>query len=293
MNDFNDVRQRFYIHEQPVRGEVVQLEQTLNTILKQRDYPQAIQILLGEMLVATSLLASTMKIDGRISLQIQSSGDLRWAMAECNQDGDLRALAEFNPSEQFNHATDSSTALKSLQGGVLFINIEPTFGERYQGIIPLEHDTLAKCLMQYYDLSAQIPTHIVLATNTQRAGGLLLQLLPRTAEEQQHIDEDLWPRLRMLADTLKAHELTDLDSNEILYRLYHEEELRLPEAEALQFGCTCSRERCENALLQIGEQAVHDTLMEQNPIEMDCQFCNQRYSFTAEQALALFGQRVH
>lgn len=291
--DNGDQRQRFYIENQPVRGEVVRLHDSLTTILQQRDYPQAIQVLLGEMLVATSLLASTMKIEGRISLQIQSTGNLHWAMAECNHLGEVRALAEFDETDLFAQATDSSTVLANLQGGVLFINIEPTFGERYQGIIPLEHATLAGCLMQYYDLSAQIPTHIVLASQEQRAGGLLLQLLPRSEEEQDFVDEDLWPRLKMLADTLKADELTNLDSQEILYRLYHEEELRLPEVEHLRFACTCSRERCENALLQIGEVAVQETLMEQNPIEMDCQFCNQRYLFDAEQALALFGQRIH
>ncbi|MCP5792837.1 Hsp33 family molecular chaperone HslO, partial [Klebsiella pneumoniae] len=97
--------------------------------------------------------------------------------------------------------------------------------------------------MQYYDLSAQIPTRIVLASTDKRSGGLLIQLLPRHDEEEQNlVDEDLWPRLTMLTETLKAEELTNLDANEILYRLYNEEEVRLPEIEALKFGCTCSKE---------------------------------------------------
>lgn len=91
---------------------------------------------------------------------------------------------------------------------------------------------------------------------------------------------------------IKAEELTNLDANEILYRLYNEEEVRLPEIEALKFGCTCSKERCANALIQIGVDAVHETLEHQNPIRMDCQFCNTQYTFTAEEALALFGEHL-
>ena len=289
----SDLRQRFYIEDSPIRGEVVHLEEALQTILAQRDYAPAIQVLLGEMLSATALLASTLKIKGRISLQIQASGTLQWAMAECNHLGEVRALADYESDPIFEHAEDSSTVLKTLVSPVLFINIEPEFGERYQGIVPLDKPDLAGCLMQYYDLSAQLPTRISLASNGQRSGGLLIQLLPRNnEEEQQRVDEDIWPRLTMLTETLKADELTQLEAQEILYRLYNEEEVRLPEVENLYFGCTCSKERCATALEQIGVESVKETLEEQNPITMDCQFCNTRYSFTAEEALGLFGEHL-
>ena len=289
----SDLRQRFYIEDSPVRGEVVHLEETLQTILAQRDYAPAVQVLLGEMLSATALLASTLKIKGRISLQIQASGSFKWAMAECNHLGEVRALADYEADPRFNAADSSSTVLSTLISPVLFINIEPEFGERYQGIVALDKPNLAGCLMQYYDLSAQIPTRIVLASSAQRAGGLLIQLLPRNSEEEQErVDQDLWPRLTMLTETLKIEELTDLESSEILYRLYNEEEVRLPEAEVLKFGCTCSKERCAQALEQIGAEAVRETLEHQNPITMDCQFCNTQYSFSAEEALGLFGEHL-
>lgn len=289
----SDLRQRFYIEDSPVRGEVVHLEETLQTILAQRDYAPAVQVLLGEMLSATALLASTLKIKGRISLQIQASGSFKWAMAECNHLGEVRALADYETDPRFNTADSSSTVLSTLISPVLFINIEPEFGERYQGIVALDKPNLAGCLMQYYDLSAQIPTRIVLASSAQRAGGLLIQLLPRNSEEEQErVDQDLWPRLTMLTETLKIEELTDLESSEILYRLYNEEEVRLPEVEVLKFGCTCSKERCAQALEQIGAEAVRETLEHQNPITMDCQFCNTQYSFSAEEALGLFGEHL-
>ena len=289
----SDLRQRFYIEDSPVRGEVVHLEETLQTILAQRDYAPAVQVLLGEMLSATALLASTLKIKGRISLQIQASGSFKWAMAECNHLGEVRALADYETDPRFNAADSSSTVLSTLISPVLFINIEPEFGERYQGIVALDKPNLAGCLMQYYDLSAQIPTRIVLASSAQRAGGLLIQLLPRNSEEEQErVDQDLWSRLTMLTETLKIEELTDLESSEILYRLYNEEEVRLPEVELLKFGCTCSKERCAQALEQIGAEAVRETLEHQNPITMDCQFCNTQYSFSAEEALGLFGEHL-
>ncbi len=289
----SDLRQRFYIEDSPVRGEVVHLEETLQTILAQRDYAPAVQVLLGEMLSATALLASTLKIKGRISLQIQASGSFKWAMAECNHLGEVRALADYEADPRFNAADSSSTVLSTLISPVLFINIEPEFGERYQGIVALDKPNLAGCLMQYYDLSAQIPTRIVLASSAQRAGGLLIQLLPRNSEEEQErVDQDLWPRLTMLTETLKIEELTDLEASEILYRLYNEEEVRLPEVEILKFGCTCSKERCAQALEQIGAEAVRETLEHQNPITMDCQFCNTQYSFSAEEALGLFGEHL-
>ncbi|RKG31291.1 Hsp33 family molecular chaperone HslO [Acinetobacter tianfuensis] len=288
-----DLRQRFFIEDSPVRGEVVHLEDALQTILAQRDYAPAIKILLGEMLSATALLASTLKIKGRISLQIQAAGTFKWGMAECNHLGEVRALADYEEDPHFTQATDSSTVLQTLVNPVLFINIEPEFGERYQGIVPLDKPTLAGCLMQYYDLSAQIPTRIVLASSQQRSGGILIQLLPRNSEEEQkRVDEDLWPRLTMLTETLKAEELTNLEANEILYRLYNEEDVRLPEAEILKFGCTCSKQRCADALIQIGAAAVRETLESQNPIGMDCQFCNSHYEFTAEEALGLFGEHL-
>ena len=289
----SDLRQRFYIEDSPVRGEVVHLEETLQTILAQRDYAPAVQVLLGEMLSATALLASTLKIKGRISLQIQASGSFKWAMAECNHLGEVRALADYEADPRFNAADSSSTVLSTLISPVLFINIEPEFGERYQGIVALDKPNLAGCLMQYYDLSAQIPTRIVLASSAQRAGGLLIQLLPRNSEEEQErVDQDLWPRLTMLTETLKIEELTDLEASEILYRLYNEEEVRLPEVELLKFGWTCSKERCAQALEQIGAEAVRETLEHQNPITMDCQFCNTQYSFSAEEALGLFGEHL-
>ena len=182
---------------------------------------------------------------------------------------------------------------------MLFINIQPDGGEPYQGIVERSHDNLADCLAHYQKQSAQIPTLINLASDGLQAGGILVQMLPRTAQETYEveqnedagIDDDLWTRLSVLTRTLKAEELTTLDSNEILYRLYNEEKVVAPEPIPLSFGCTCSREKCEMAIEQIGETEALDIVAEQNgTFEMDCGFCGEIYKFNHDDIAAIFAE---
>ena len=306
----NDLRQRFFIEDSPVRGDVVRLSRSYATMIAQKPYPEAIKRLLGEMLTAASLLISTVKINGRLSIQLQSSDSdslLNWAMAECDQDGIIRALASWKGEtdeqvqawENMTHAKEAFAELGATGQGVLFINIQPDGGEPYQGIVERSHDNLADCLAHYQKQSAQIPTLINLASDGLQAGGILVQMLPRTAEElykvEQNedagIDDDLWTRLSVLTRTLKAEELTTLDTNEILYRLYNEEKVVAPEPVALSFGCTCSREKCEMAIEQIGEAEALDIVAEQNgSFEMDCGFCGEIYTFNKDDIAVIFSE---
>ena len=297
----NDVRQRFFIEDSPVRGDVVRLSRSYATTIAQKLYPEAIKRLLGEMLTAASLLISTVKINGRLSIQLQSSDSdslLNWAMAECDQDGIIRALASWKGDtdeqvqawENMRHAKEAFAELGAAGQGVLFINIQPDGGEPYQGIVERGHDNLADCLAHYQKQSAQIPTLITLASDGLQAGGILVQLLPRRDEdEQEKVDTDLWPRLSVLTRTIKPEELTSLPAAELLYRLYNEEEVVAPEAVALTFGCTCSKEKCETAILQIGQDEMMDICEEQGgTFEMDCGFCGEIYRFDKGDIAALF-----
>lgn len=299
-----DNRQRFFFDNSPVRGDVVSLEKTLAVILAQRDYPLALKKLLGEMLVTTSLLASTIKIEGRLSIQLQHQGSqdnaaeplLSWAMAECNDKGELRALAKWRTDDEWQTLTSASDAFTALNNhadnahaGVMFINIEPDHGQRYQGIVERVSNDLAECITHYQTQSAQIPTLLKLSCNGDTAGGIMVQKLPsQTEEEQATLDDDLWPRLTALTETLSDKELIELPATDILHRLYHEEDVMLPESTELKFGCTCSHERCETALQNVGLAGVQEVLQTQDPIEMDCQFCGQIYRFNKAAALALF-----
>lgn len=294
LHDF-DMRQRFYFEQSPVRGDVVRINDSLRTILQQKDYPIALQKLLGEMLVAASLLIGTLKIEGRLSIQLQNSGaaanteedSLTWAMAECDHQGHIRGLAEWTGAWQSAQtANDAFAKLGKVGEGVLFINIQPdaTYGtqaEGYQGIVERVADNLADCLAHYQQQSVQIPTLINLACDGEQAGGIVLQLLPRTTEEEyETVDNDLFPRLKILTKTLKAEELTTLPADEILYRLYHEEDVVTAHPMSLTFACTCSQQKSESAIFQLGKPAALEIANEHGgAVALDCGFCGHVYRF--------------
>lgn len=303
-----DLRQRFFIEDSPVRGDVVRLQHSYATITSQKDYPESIKRLLGEMLTAASLLIGTLKIDGTLSIQLQSSDDnslLNWAMAECDHSGIIRALASWKneTDEQKRMWAEKTTAneafseLGDVGKGVLFINIQPEQGQAYQGIVERSHDNLAACLAHYQQQSAQIPTLFNLACNGLQAGGILVQMLPRSVQEQFEVEQDedagivddLWTRLTVLTRTIKSEELTTLDASEIIYRLYHEEEVVVPDPVMLEFSCTCSREKCEMAIEQLGEDEALAIVEEQDgTFEMDCGFCGSIYKFNSADVQEIF-----
>lgn len=293
MPTHQDLRQRFFIENSPVRGDVVRLSHSYAHIIAQKDYPPALQKLMGEMLVAASLLISTLKIEGRLSIQLQHNGlenvtqtGLKWAMAECDDKGNIRGLADWQGDwSGLTTAEDAFKTLGKTGEGVLFINIQPTDslmgGEGYQGIVERISDNLADCLAHYQKQSVQIPTLINLACDGVEAGGILVQLLPRNGEEEQEkVDTDLFPRLTVLTKTLKASELTQLPAEEILFRLYHEEKIISPEAIGLRFACTCSEEKSASAIFQLGEtQALEIANEHGGEIALDCGFCGHVYHF--------------
>lgn len=289
----NNLRQRFFIENSPVRGDVVRLADSYQDVIKQKNYPIALQKLLGEMLVSAGLLISTLKIDGRLSIQLQNNQtlddnttSLKWAMAECDSNGHIRGLADWQGDWQhLTTANDAFSMLGKAGEGVLFINIQPENPlnqntEGYQGIVERVADNLADCLTHYQQQSVQIPTIINLACDGEQAGGILVQLLPHNKDKQEQIDNDLFPRLRMLTNTLKADELTTLEANEILYRLYHEEDVIAPKAIKLAFGCTCSEEKSHTAIFQLGRNQALQLVEEQGgQIGLDCGFCGKVYHF--------------
>ncbi len=294
--DLNNYRQRFFINHSAVRGDVVRLTDAYQTVIDQKAYPAAIKALLGEMLVSASLLISTLKIDGKLSIQLQSSDEhakLNWAMAECDHTGAVRALAGFDAGSEDDQAfwqslSSSNQAFAQLGAGVLFISIHPEQGEAYQGIVERVSDDLGECLAHYQKQSAQIPTIIKLATSETSAGGVLVQLLPQTDADKEN-DPDLWDRLIALTSTLKDEEITDLPADEILYRLYHEEEVVLPEPTPLHFACTCSLDKSQGAIMQLGyDEAKQAVAAHGGVLVLDCGFCGKEYPFDEQAIEALF-----
>ncbi|MXR69552.1 Hsp33 family molecular chaperone HslO [Shewanella sp. JBTF-M18] len=273
-----DILNRYLFDNADVRGQIVQLEKSYQEILSAHTYPEAIARLLGELMAATSLLTATLKFDGDISVQVQGNGPVSLAVINGNNLQQLRGVARWEGEV----AKDAS--LQQLMGqGHMVITLTPSNGERYQGVVALEKETLAECLEQYFLQSEQLPTAIRLFANGKQAAGMLLQVLPGENEHNQEFEH-----LEQLTSTIKAEELFDLEATEVLHRLYHQEEVRLFDPIEVTFSCTCSRERSGQALKTVAKEELDAILAEQGKIEMGCEYCNSSYSFDSIDVEALF-----
>lgn len=271
----SDHLQRFQFLKGAVRGEICQLDEAYQAVLSRHEYPEAIQHLLGQALAGTALMAANLKFEGSLILQIQGDGPLSVLMVECNHRGEMRGIARYDEALMVEQTNFSWTALAGA--GQVILTLDPEEGERYQGIVALEGDSLGEALAGYFEQSEQLPTYFNLAADGVHAGGLMLQVLPQVEESD---DLDLWARAQSLAITLKPEELLGLAAEDVLYRLFHEEEVELYPSDDLRFHCSCSRERSGNALRAIELDELLEIAEEQNgQIEVDCQFCRQRYVF--------------
>lgn len=284
----NDLLHRFIFDDCDVRGEIVTLGDSYRQVMSNNNYAPAIQRLLGEFLAAASLLSSTLKFNGLISIQGRGEGPLSMVMAECTHHRDLRGIVRMNPEYAASEITGES--LSDLLGkGIIAITIEPEQGERYQGLVPMESEHLAGCLEHYFYQSEQLKTRLWFGAGDESATGLLLQALPRQINSSEDVNRDHWETLCALADTLSEEELLGLDHTTLLHRLFHEQPLRLFEPAQLKFACSCSQARSANALLSLGREEVEELLVEQGHIDIDCQFCNRHYSFDTKDIRELLG----
>lgn len=286
-----DRLQRFLFDGTAVRGEIVQLESTYHEALANHDYPEPIQRLLGELLAACALLTATIKLDGTLDIEIRGDGAISLLMAESNPGNHERAQ-RLRGIARFDHdavAALDDASLRGLVGdGRVMITLEPREGQRYQGIVALEQATIAGCVETYFAQSEQLPTRLWLAAGDNGAAGLLLQQLPaESASLAADPDTDAWDRLNHLAATITADELTGLDSRDVLYRLFHEEQPRLFDPAPVMFACTCSRERFGAALHQLGADELRGVIEERGEIETQCHFCNTIYVFSPTDVEAL------
>lgn len=296
----NDLLNRFIFDDCDIRGEIVTLGDSYREILSHNNYPPAIQKLLGEFLAAISLMSSTLKFDGMIILQARGDGAISTIMAECNHHNNIRGIVRLKHDVELDQQLALNGTMQELLGnGVLVITIEPkraeNFGgklERYQGIVPLERDTLAGCLEDYFQQSEQLATRFWFAANQDVASGMLIQALPSQLKTDAEETRDHWETIETLANTITPDELFTLDHEQILYRLFHEQPVRLFEPTSVKFKCSCSRERSESALLSLGKEEVEELLVEKGSIDIDCQFCNQHYHFNAEDVRKLLGGQV-
>lgn len=277
----HDQLHRYLFENYAVRGELVTVSETWQQIMENHDYPQPVKNILGELLVATSLLTATLKFDGDITVQLQGDGPMTLAVINGNNKQQMRGVARVQGD------IPADAALKDLVGnGYLVITISPSEGERYQGVVGLEGDTLAACLEDYFMRSEQLPTRLFIRTGEVEgkaaAGGMLLQVLPA-----QNAETDDFNHLATLTETIKAEELLTLPANDVLWRLYHEEEVTLYDPQDVEFKCTCSRERCADALRTLPDEEIDSILAEDNEIDMNCDYCGSHYLFDSMDIAAI------
>ncbi len=278
-----DLTRKFVFEQADIRGEIVHLDNAYTDITDIHQYAPGVSCLLGEFLAAAVLLSTTIKFKGRLILQAQSQGEIPLMMAECNNRLQVRAI-----SRGAEQAT-SSDFRQLLQAGTLAITIEPDAGQRYQGIVPLDGQNLAACIEHYFSNSEQLETRLWIASDCSRAAGLLLQQLPAqlVADTKQRAAQ--WEHACTLAETLQMAELIESEQEALLYRLFHQDPVRLFAGEAVSFVCSCSRERCANALVALGREELQSLFDEEPLVSMDCEFCNQQYQFEAKDFASLLG----
>ncbi|MFK2900959.1 Hsp33 family molecular chaperone HslO [Dyella jejuensis] len=270
-----DVLHRFLLERAGVRGVVVRLGAAWREVGGRADYPAPLRELLGQALAASALLTGNIKLDGSLSIELKSAGALRLLFAECSDTGRLRGLA------RWNQPLPAPLVLNNLPEALMAITIgHAERGQRYQGLVDLSQPELAAALENYFQQSEQLPARIVLAADARHAVGLMLQKLPGDGGRDGVQDEDAWPRIEHLTATLGGDELLATPPEQLLYRLYHEETVRLFKPRPLAFGCSCSRERVEAMLRSLGRAEIEATLEARDGvIEVTCEFCARVYTF--------------
>jgi molecular chaperone Hsp33 len=262
---------------------MVQHAATWQAVTERHDYPAPLRQVLGELMAAGALLAATLKFEGTMILQLHGSGPVKLIVVECSSGHAMRATAKWDGDIPEGN-------LRTLLGNGRFaISLVPESGQQsYQGVVDLNADSIAAALEHYMATSEQIATRIWLASDDNRSAGLLLQKLP----ERESADDDAWPRAEHLASTVKPEELLGLEPQQLLHRLFHEEDLRVFEPRPVFFRCSCSRDRVVGMLRMLGRDEVRGVIAERGEVEVHCEFCNRRYAFDAVDSEAIFAADI-
>ena len=280
----NDQVHRYLFERLHCRGELVQLNQTINQVFATAQYTLEVKQLLAELMSATALLTATLKFSGDITLQIQGDGPISYLSVNANDRLEMRAMAR-------QSSIPASSTLADMVGkAILVITIAPTKGERYQGMVEVDSKSVATTLENYFQQSEQLATKIWFAhdinDSDSKAAGIMLQTLPTSDQSNQYDLE----HLVALTDTVKDQELLELDSNTLLTRLYHQDNPQLFSPQQVCFKCGCSEEKIARALLNIPLDELLQQIAEQGELQVDCQFCLKRYQFNSEQVRQIHQQ---
>lgn len=289
-----DTLQKFMFEGAPVRGELVEISETWRQVQARRDYPKAVKTLLGEMLSAAALLSANLKFNGSIVMQIHGDGPINLLVVECDSELQLRATAKLAPDAVIDEDA-TLPQLVNLHGhGRFAITLDPKEKlpgqQAYQGIVPLDGDSVATVIEHYMLRSEQLDTKLWLAADDYVSRGLLLQKLPIEGGIAISAKDALetWDRTVMLASTVRNEELLGTDIGTLMRRLFWEETIRTFAPRHPSFRCSCNRERVGNMLKMLGQPEVEAALAELGQLGIDCDFCGQHYDFDKVDCAQLF-----
>ncbi|MBK8102328.1 MAG: Hsp33 family molecular chaperone HslO [Cellvibrionales bacterium] len=275
-----DARVRFLFEDAPVRGAWVYLQHSVQAMPAFISASPAGKILLGESVAAAALLSANIKLQGRLAIQARGDGALRLLVAESSQNAGVRGVIELDDR------AENTLALRELLGdGYLAVTLLPDVGESYQGIVPLQGARLQDCLAAYFQQSEQLETALWLASDGETAAGLLLQAMPGAQDDLKG-----WQHVHALASTISNEELLSLSCEQLLHRLYHQETVRVFDAEPVQFQCSCNTQRSAAALATLGREDLLQLFQETPVVKVDCHFCGKIYQYSERDIDKILGE---
>ena len=287
----------FQIEGWPVRGRLVRLGEAIDTILSAHDYPEPVAALLGEACALAALVGSALKFEGRLIVQAQGDGPVRYVVADYDTSGTMRGYCRFDADEVAAASTGfARPGAQTLLGkGVFMMTLDqgPDF-ERHQGITPIEGESLSLCAEHYFDQSEQVPTKVRLAVGQVmaenglqwRAGGAMIQMV--AGDMTRGSTEEVWDRSRALFHTLGDDELIDptITPETLLFRLFHEDGVRLEEPRALSAVCRCSIDRIAGVLGSFTEAEREGMIEADGMIRVTCEYCSTVYALSPDEVKA-------
>ena len=263
-----------------LRGALVTLSATNRGVLASHRYPASVAHALSELCAAATLIASTLKLDGSLILQVAGRGPVRLVVVECTDTLSLRATAQWDDASTASLSAGPTLAeLAGADGARFTITLDPRSGPMYQGIVALQTTTIARLIEHYLTTSEQLQSRLLLDVRGDDAAGVLLQKLPGTTAN----DEATWARASASLDD-EPPLLGRATHRDTLSALFPEDDLRVFASRPTRYACSCSVERVCNALRIAGAAEIEAAIAERGDVEVVCEFCNRRYEFSPAQA---------
>lgn len=290
----DDLAAAFQIEGWPVRGRLVRLGAAIDTVLGAHAYPEPVAALLGEACALAAIVGSSLKFEGRLIVQAQGDGPVRYVVADYDTSGALRGFCRYDADEVAAASEGfARPGARTLLGkGVFIMTLDRGADfERTQGITPIEGESLSLCAEHYFEQSEQVPTKVRLAVGevttdagtAWRAGGAMIQVI--AADDARGETIEAWDRSRALFQTLGDDELLDptITPETLLFRLFHEDGVRLEDARALKAQCRCSKDRIAATLQSFSAEDRADMVEDDGKIRVTCEYCSSIYELTPDE----------